>query len=295
LLERLAEEHRRVLSEWRALILLRRATFDLPPTERRWSRLFREPSDLYPLFRQMRRRGEIKPIRGFRHFYEVTVPYARTGPIEEDEVLMEAHPYAALSHLSALVFHGLTDELSKGITAMVPADGRGDLLPLGTEPRDWEGVPLVQGRMPERVLGRPVTWNQVKPERFFGLGLYQPHRYLVRVTTPERTLLDGLHAPQLTGGIENVLRAWERARNTLDLDVLVHYVDRFGIVVLRQRTGFILEELALFHPRLEEWQAMAHRGGSSRLVASAPYSSDYSERWNISLNAPISALRNGSS
>src|SRR5262245_62493272 len=110
----------------------------------------------------MRERGELKPLRGFRHFYQVTVPYARTEPLEEEEVLMEANPYAALSHLSALVFHGLTNELPKGLTAMVPLDGTGDQLPLGTQPQDWEGVPLVRGRMPDRILGRPVTWHQVK-------------------------------------------------------------------------------------------------------------------------------------
>ena len=134
LLEQLATEHRRVLSDWRALVLLRRATFDLAPSDRRWSQLPRATSDLNPLFRQMQQRGEIETIPGLRHFYAVTVPYARTGHIEEDEIVMEAHPYAALSHLSALVFHGLTDELPKGITAMISLDGTGDLLPIGTEP-----------------------------------------------------------------------------------------------------------------------------------------------------------------
>jgi predicted transcriptional regulator of viral defense system len=242
----------------------------------------------------MRQRGEIKPIRSLRHFYEVTVPYARTGHIEEEEVLMEAHPYAAVSYLSALVFHALTDELPKGINAIVPLDGTGDLLPLGTEPRDWEGLSLVRGRTPERILGRPVTWHQIKPERFFGLGVYQPSGYPVRVTTPERTLLDGLQAPELSGGIENVLRAWALARHTLDLDLLINYVDRFNVALLRQRTGYILEELGLSHPRIEEWQGMARRGGSSKLVAANPYSSHYSERWNLSLNASIAALHDGS-
>ena len=242
----------------------------------------------------MCQRGELKPIRGLRHFYQVTVPYARTEPLEEEEVMMEAHPYAALSHLSALVFHGLTDELPKGLVAMAPSDGTGDQLPLGTQPRDWEGLPLVRGRMPDRILGRPAAWHQVKPERFFGLGVYEPRGYPVRATTPERTLLDGLQAPGLAGGAENVLRAWALARDTLDLDVLVHYVDRFDIALLRQRVGFILEELGLSHPRIEAWHAMARRGGSSKLVPSAPYSPHYSERWNLSLNAPLAALRDGS-
>jgi predicted transcriptional regulator of viral defense system len=293
LLEQLADQHRRVVSEWRALILFRRATFDLAPSERRWSQLPREPSDLYPFFRQMQRRGELAPIRGHDRLYEVTVPYARGGHVEEDEVLMEVHPYAALSHLSALVFHGLTDELPKGIIMTVSLDGRGDLLPIGTEPRDWEGLPLVRGQMPARILNRPVTWRQVKPERFFGLGVNAPRGYPVRVTTPERTLLDALQAPELSGGMENVLRAWALARDTLDLDVLIHFVDRFDIALLRQRAGFILEELGLSHPRMGEWQGMARRGGSSKLLASAPYAPHYSERWNLSLNAPIAALHDG--
>lgn len=290
ILEQLASEHRRVLSEWRSLILLRRATFDLAPSERRWSQLPREPSDLFPTLRQMHKRGEIAPIRDLHLFYEVTVPYARVGHIAEDEILMEAHPFAALSHLSALVFHGLTDDLPKGLTALASLDGMGDVLPIGTEPRDWEGLSLVRGQRLASILGRPVAWRQVKPERFFGLGVYQPRGYPVRVTTPERTLLDGLQAPDRSGGIENVLRAWALARETLNIDVLVHSIDRFDIALLRQRAGYILEEIGLSHPRIEEWREVTRRGGSSKLVASTPYSSHYSERWNLSLNAPIAVL-----
>jgi hypothetical protein len=55
--------------------------------------------------------------------YEVTVSYAATGPVQEDEVLMEVSPYAALAFLSALVFHQLTDALPKEITAMIPQGG----------------------------------------------------------------------------------------------------------------------------------------------------------------------------
>ncbi|MDQ3467119.1 MAG: hypothetical protein M3411_02655, partial [Chloroflexota bacterium] len=106
ILEQLASEQRRVLSDWRALILLRRATLSLASSERRWSELPHGVTDLYPLLRQMQRRGELAPLPDIRRLYEVTVPYARTGPIAEDEVVMEVDPYAALSHISAMVFHG---------------------------------------------------------------------------------------------------------------------------------------------------------------------------------------------
>jgi len=239
----------------------------------------------------MRQRAEIQPIEGFRHLYEVTVPYARQGFIDEREVLFELHPYAVLSHLSALVFHGLTEEQPKGMTVTVSADVSGGLLPIGSSPLDWEGVPRPQGIRAPKILGRPVEWLKAKPERFFGFAEYQPLGFPVRCTTPERTLIDGLQNPNLSGGIANILCAWVLARDMIDLDALTHQVERYGVAVLRQRVGYVLEQIGLSHPKLDRWRHSSHRGGSSRLVASEPFASTFDERWNLSLNAPIDALR----
>jgi predicted transcriptional regulator of viral defense system len=290
ILEQLADERRRVLSGWRGLILLRRATFSIPPVERRWEHLPEHVEDLTPLVRQMRERGEIEPISGFQHVYQVTVPYARQGFVDEREVLFELHPYATLSHLSALAFHGLTEAMPKGMTVTVSIDISGGLLPIGTGPRDWEGVHKPGGRMVRMILGRPVTWFRIKPERFFGFVDYQPLGYPLRYTTPERTLIDGLQNPDPSGGIASVLRAWVLARDTLDLDLLVNQVERFGVAVLRQRVGYVLDQIGLSHPKVERWRVSAQRGGSSRLVASEPFATNYDERWNLSLNAAVDVL-----
>jgi predicted transcriptional regulator of viral defense system len=215
--------------------------------------------------------------------------------VEEDEVLMEVHPYAAISHLSALVFHNLTDVLPAKLTISVPATGTAGLLPTGTTDEDWVGTALVRGQQTARVLNRPVRWINLSAKRHFGIRDYQPRGYPVRVTTPERTLLDCLQQPELGGGFENVLLAWVAARDILDLEALVHYVEVFDVGVLRQRVGLILEELGLHHEVLRAWQNGARRGGSSRLLASAPYAPSYSERWNLSVNASIDALHRGSS
>lgn len=290
ILEQLAGEQRRVLSGWRGLILLRRATFSIAPNERRWSQLPQDVDDLGPLFHHMRERGEIKRIKGFRHLYEVTVPYARQGFVDEREMLFELHPYAVLSHLSALVFHGLTEEQPKGITVTVATDVQGGLLPIGTSPRDWEGVQWPGGRTPGKINGRPVQWLRIKPERFFGFADYQPLGYSMRSMTPERTLIDGLQNPNLCGGITNVLRAWVLAQDTINLDVLLHQAERFDVAVLRQRVGYIVDQLGLSHPIVERWRAASQRGGSSRLVASAPFMSTFDKRWNLSINAPVDVL-----
>lgn len=219
------------------------------------------------------------------------MPYARLGFIDEREILFELNPYAVLSHFTAFVFHGVTTEQPKGLTATFAPDIRGEVLPLGTLPQDWEGVVLPGGRSPERILGRPVRWVRVKPERFFGVAEYRPLGYPIRITTLERTLIDGLQQPELCGGIPNVLRAWILARGIVDLDLLVSQVDRFDTAVLRQRVGFVIEQLGMGHPRLDHWRANATQGGSSRLLGSAPFSPQFDERWKLSINAPIDVLQ----
>ncbi|MFN8513366.1 MAG: type IV toxin-antitoxin system AbiEi family antitoxin [Thermomicrobiales bacterium] len=247
-------------------------------------------AEIYPLLRQMRQRGELKPIPGVTYVYQVVVPYATVRPVQEDEILMEVHPYAALAYLSALAFHHLTNELPQSIYALLPADGIGGMLPLGTDERDWKELALIPGRRVPKLLGHHVQWSRVGADKFHGVALYRPNGVPIRVTTPERTLLDGLQRPELSGGIENVLRAWDLARDMLDLDALVREVDQFAVQVLRQRVGYILEELGLTHPALSTWQRSAQRGGSSKLFGPAPYAPTYSERWSLSLNAPVDIL-----
>lgn len=290
ILEQLANEQRRILSGWRGLILLRRATFATPPHLRRWDHLPQDTDELSRLFGQMRKRGEITPIPHFRQLFEVTVPYARQGFVDEREILFEVNPYAVLSHFSALVFHGLTDEQPKGLTSTIAADVRGGLLPIGTGPNDWEGVAFPGGRRAARIAERPVEWVTVKPERFFGFAEYQPFGVPLRCTTLERTLIDGLQDPERCGGIASVFRAWVTARDSIELDALIYQVERYGVAILRQRVGYVLDQLDLTHPHLEQWRQESRRGGSSRMVGTVPFVSTYDERWNISLNAPVAVL-----
>lgn len=311
-LDRLAAEQRRVLSAWRATLLLRRATREIPGAERRWRQAPASTEDVHPLLRRMEAQGEIRRLLPYEwrppglrkpqelglvppdsnpyRLYEVTVPYARFGPIDETEVLMEVHPYATLAYRSALVFHGLTDELPKDISAVLPADGRGGQLPPGTARLDWEGLALIRGTAVPKVFDRPIQWFRLSLPRFFGMADYRPHGYPVRVMTPERTLVEGLQQPDLCGGIETVLRAWVAARDLLEVERVVQYTERFGIAVLRQRVGYVLEMLGLHHPMLAAWRQGARRGGSSKLLGSAPYAPVYSERWSLSLNAPVVVL-----
>jgi len=291
LLDRLANEDRLAFADWRALVLLRRATREIPAEGRRWSRLPNCAADLSPLLRQMRGRGEVDPFTKLPGVYKVTVPYAKLGFVDEHEILFEANPYAVLSHFTALVFHGMTEEFPKRLFATIPSEVDNAHLPIGTTRVDWDGLDRPFSRKPATVLDQPVTWSRIQALHFFGYDEHRPYRYPIRVTNRERTLIDALQAPGLCGGVGNVLKAWVLSRDEINLDVLVDLVNRLDIGVLRQRVGFILESLQLTHPALDVWRARAHRGGSSRLVGSRPFASSFDERWNRSLNASVDVLR----
>lgn len=249
-----------------------------------------DPDDIHPLLRRMEQRGDIQALRGVRQIYTVTVPYAGATAVTEDEVLLEINPYATLSHLSALVFHGLTDQLPQELTASLPKQARAILIPLDTDPTDWEGIAIAPGATPTQLLGWPVRWVRLDGRLFFGYQEYRPQKYAVRVTTPERTLIDVLQRPELGGGIDSVLQAWARGLDTLNLEILVELVELYDVGVLRQRVGFLLETLGVSHPLLDTWQRSASRGGSSKLVAGQEYSPVHSERWSLSINTPIAVL-----
>jgi predicted transcriptional regulator of viral defense system len=290
LAEGLATEDRRVLSEWRAILLLRRATHSLTPEHRRWEHAPSNITEIRPILKRLTKKGDLEPIPKVPHLYLVSLPYARREPVEEAEVLMELHPFATISYQSAMSFHQMTDDLPKDIQASIPDAGPGGMLPPGTRPEDWEGVALVRGRTVDTIFDRPVRWHRLSDERIFGAKEYSPHGYPVRVTTPERTLLDGLLHPEWCGGFNSVLLAWVNYRDLIDVRAITEYVNLFDVGILRQRAGFILEELGLSNAEIRGWSEKAKRGGSSKLLGSAPFAPTFSERWKLSINAPISVL-----
>ncbi len=287
LFESLAKENRRVVSDWRATILLRRFAKTHPVERRRWQNVPQNIGDIWPILARLKKTGSLKKIGNLPHLYLVIAPYARTEEVEEEEILMELHPFATISYHSAFAFHKLTNDLPKIIHAAVPSD-KVMILPLGTTPEDWAEMPLVPGRKSDKIGTQELKLHKVKD--VFGYQEYAPQGYPVRVTTPEKTLLDGLLRPEWCGGFDNVLRAWVGYKDLLDLRQIENYVELFAVAVLKQRVGFILEELGLLTDSAKQWANQAKRGSSSRLLGSAPFAPSFSEHWKLSINTPTTIL-----
>ncbi|SDE55502.1 type IV toxin-antitoxin system AbiEi family antitoxin domain-containing protein [Rhodospira trueperi] len=199
-------------------------------------------------------------------------------------------PFAYVSHLSAMEWHGLTDRLPKILFLSSPP------------PAEW--ARHAKNRM-RRDIGedRLVDYLQaglptLKRYRFTRIRRTTVHRHAsahlgayitvkgtpLRVATLGRTFLDMLRAPDLCGGIYHVLDIFEN-RAADNLDLIVAEFDTHGRKIDRVRAGYILEErLGLSHPAFDRWLTDVQRGGSRRLDPTADYAPRYSERWCLSIN-----------
>ena len=278
----LAQERRTIVGDWRFRVVYLHVAFEhsfaLPDLRRAKT-----------LIAKLRFDGDIEDIPNVQGVYRVTAPYAATLAAPDEAVVQEANPLAVLSHFTAAAYHELTDVIPKPIYATNHTDN-GIRQPLGTNPEDWTGVQRPPRRVPKKVNATQVIWSETKREWDFGHMIGYVLGYPIYITDLERTLLDVIRFPDKCGGIREVLRIWRSAVDQLNLDRLVQYVDRFGQAILRQRAGFLLEQLGLKHTAFDRWAEKSVRGSSAKLVSNLEFSPHHCQRWNLSLNLPDSVL-----
>lgn len=122
----------------------------------------------------------------------------------------------------------------------------------------WTGVKAVEYRGRRLVPVRPRA--QLLPdggEPWIEIREREGHE--LRVTGPERTVVDVLDRPELAGGIEEVWRSLD-GLTAIDPVTLVEYVRRLGGGRLASRVGYFLEsrreDLAIPQVTLDDLQAM---------------------------------------
>ena len=214
-----------------------------------------------------------------------------TGQPSSGEVACCVDPFAYVSHLSAMEWHGLTDRIPKTLFISSPA------------PPDWKKFSLERmlkdlGGSEAYAVYRYSRFPQLRRLNLAKIGRETVHRHAslhpgafialrdrwLRVATIGRTFLDMIREPDLCGGIYHVLGVYqEHAERYLQL--VVDEIDQHGTKIEKTRGGYILEErLGLNHETIGKWVKFAQRGGSRKLYAHSEYSPRFSEKWCLSLN-----------
>ncbi len=209
----------------------------------------------------LKRRGWICSVK--RGVYAITEESGFSFPPHDYEIAMALVSGAVISHWTALYHHHLTQQMPQTIYCLVPT-GR---------------------RIPGAARERSFQYTQIKPELLLGFDEVWIGEGRVRVTDPERTLLDGLRQPQLCGGTQEVLGAFEVYWSRLDVEKIVGYALKLeGAVV--SRLGWVLKQNGYEGDgmvRLQKGRAQGRR----RLDASGPDKGPIDRDWQIRENIGI--------
>jgi predicted transcriptional regulator of viral defense system len=213
-------------------------------------------------------------IRLRKGLYSVSGSVPGTTPLHEFEIAMALVEPAAISHWSALGYHGLTEQVPRRVFVLTTA----------------RSVPRVRGTKAEHsekgyLVGQTIyQFVQVKPKRFFGIENVWVDESRIKITDPERTLLDGLMAPQYCGDFAEVLHAFEVRTPNLDLERIINYALKLDAATVK-RLGWILERQGVESSRLERLRQVPVKGYRV-LDPSGPRRGPCDAGWMIQVNLP---------
>jgi len=206
----------------------------------------------------------------------------------EEEVVCSVNPFAYISHLSAMEYHGLTDKIPRILTYTAPGAKPWKEFAIKKMEKDYKG--LINEELP---ILTSIIMNKVGKKKLIKYNSIHTGAYVnkkdspLRVSSIGRTFLDMLRKPDLCDGIYNVIQAYvEHAE--LYLGLIIDEIDQNGNKIEKIRAGYLLEDNERCNiknnPRIERWKKYVQRGGSRKLDPNNEYSPKYSETWCLSIN-----------
>lgn len=221
----------------------------------------------------LRRSGWIVSVR--RGLYALSPSIPGVNPAHEYEVAMALVAPAAISHWSALHYHGLSEQSPRKVFVLTTTETS---IPRGHK---------VHSKRPGgeyRFADTLYQFVQVKPERFFGTQKVWVDEARVSITDAERTLLDGLSKPQYCGDFAEVLHAFEARGEALDLKRIIGYALKLDAATAK-RLGWVLEQQGVASDRLQPLVELPVKD-YRKLDPSGPQKGPCNRRWMIQENLP---------
>ena len=220
--------------------------------------------------------GTLKLIE--RELYAVVPPDA-AGAVSVDAFLAAAavRPDGIFAHHAALELLGVAHSMWRRVTLFT--DGR-------RRPLDLDGVVV-------RFLAHPKCLRDTGDVRL-GTRTVEHAGEVLRVTGPERTLVEGFRDLAEVGGPEELVVS-AAGFPTLDLDLLARLLDQYAVASLWSAVGWFLEHhRSAFHvddvvlARLER-----RRPRSRRYMVRGSRGGTLSQRWNLILPPELVRMEEG--
>jgi predicted transcriptional regulator of viral defense system len=192
---------------------------------------------------------------------------------------------SAISHVSALNFHGLSEQAPQAITCMTTKKimtptmrSKGSLV---HAPRTWVVDDL------------RIIFFSVSPARFIGVEqVWVDAENKVPITDKERTVLEMFLSPRAFGGLAEAVSVLDEHRKALNLEKLVRYAVEIKVAVTAKRLGWALEAGGAPRAILNRLRAVPVNG-VQRLDPARPAQGPVIREWMLQDN--FTSARSGSS
>jgi len=127
-----------------------------------------------------------------------------------------------LSHWSALNYHGLTEQ---------------------TPPSVY--ITTIKPRNRKKILDIEFVFVTVSERKMFGMTEVMVENIPIRISTPEKTIVDCLDHPEHCGGIEEAAKAIYFEHKNMDFVKIVEMAKKMGNKTIIKRLGHLLEKLGI--------------------------------------------------
>lgn len=230
--------------------------------------------------------GVLRQVKGLKNVY--TVLGKKTESPED--IVCTVDPFAYISHLSAMDYHGLTDRIPKLLFFSSPSPKKWSVYAKARMRKDVGEETIDEFYESSFPRLNRITINKVNKVGVVKyssdhLGAFKTLKNrMMRVSTIGRTFLDMLRRPDLCGGIFHVMDVF-KDHSEKYLTLIIDEINQHGKQIDKVRAGYILEEICGINDEIiEAWLQFVQRGGSRKLDPTEEYSSEYSERWCLSIN-----------
>ena len=127
-----------------------------------------------------------------------------------------------LSYWSALHYYGLTEQVSRTIF-----------------------IATTKRKRQIKIMGLMFKFITVDKRKFFGFKTVQISNHPVNIAEREKAIVDSLDLPRNCGGIPEVVKAIDGAKDDLNIEKLIRYARQMPNAAILNRLGFILEVLGI--------------------------------------------------
>ncbi|MBN2335236.1 type IV toxin-antitoxin system AbiEi family antitoxin domain-containing protein [Candidatus Bathyarchaeota archaeon] len=168
-----------------------------------------------------------------------------------------------ISHWSALNYYGFTEQ---------------------TPPSTY--IATTKPRNKKRILDNNFVFVTINKKKMFGVTSINVDKYNVKISTPEKTIVDCLDHPEHCGGIEEVAKAIYFEHDELDFMKITNMAAEMGNKTIIKRLGYLLDlfEFAEYSSMLEN---IPLSKGYSKLEPKGLEKGKINEKWRLNVNVKI--------